>query len=120
MDDAKRRPLFITEVVGVVERIGDLGAQLKDEIKGQGNPGTLGLIYQTAEIPAANVFHDEKKGAGIFAEIFDPNDVRVLESGSESGLILKGPNELFIIGKMGVNSFEDRSSNKVTGADLLC
>ncbi|HEY2744561.1 MAG TPA: hypothetical protein VGL86_08055 [Polyangia bacterium] len=108
MDDAERLAVFVGLAMRVVERLGDLLAEIRAQAEGNARVVLDGGVEQAQKVDAFDVLHGEEIGGADLSVAERLHDVRVVQVDGDLGLVLEHAPELGRLGERGMDLLDDQ------------
>ncbi len=112
MHDVQRGSVLVGEGVGVVEALGDAGADLRRHRKGEGKAGDGGSVVEAAEVRTPHQLHGEVEGAVHLAEVEDGHDVGMGEACGEASFVEEHRLKARIVGEVGQDALDHEAARE--------
>jgi hypothetical protein len=114
--DMERLLLEVTERMGVLHGLADLGDDHQRMFHAERVVEFLGAAQHTVQILAEEIFHGDEVAAALITEIVDLHDVLMLQQGGQLGLGDEMGHHLRVVGIMRQEFFYHHQFGKALGA----
>ena len=118
MNDFEGFSIGAFELVGVVQGSRNISTDLQDQAKGERDPRSHGTLRERFEIVSDDVLEDDVGATLVFAEIFEANNIRVVQKTRQASFIVEVLHHLRIVRKVLMDLFDHRLPLEATGPPL--